>query len=134
MYLLRYIINICIFLPLILALFLLVTKLSAKQYINMNKRKYMQVLEKSMISKDIYSLVIRTGDTVYSGILTPNGFNMIKELNALEISELNNNIDKVTTLNNVNKNTYSFDMIKSYIQIGTKKITDLLNKISKERN
>lgn len=134
MYLLRYIINICIFLPLILGLFIIATKLSAYQYANMNKRKYMQVLEKSMISKDVYSVVIRMGDTAHAGILTPNGFNTIKELSNLELMELNTNINKTITLDNTNKTAYSFDIIKPYIQTGTKKITGLLNKISKERS
>lgn len=134
MFLLRYIINICIFLPIILGLFLVATKLSASQYSKIQGKKYTQVLEKTIISKDTYSLVIRIGDDVYVGILSPSGFNIIKELNKEEIMSMDYNFNKdIINSNYININSNSFDEIKSFIQSTAVKLKGLLNKISKER-
>ena len=134
MFLLRYIINMCIFLPIILGLFVIVTKLSANQYSKINRKKYIQVLEKTMISKDVFSLVVRMGDSVYAGILSPKGFESIKELNKEEITvfdfDSNKKLEEVDYMKNIEA---SFDKIKPYIQINVRKIKSLLNKISKER-
>lgn len=134
MFLLRYIINMCIFLPIILGLFVIVTKLSANQYSKINRKKYIQVLEKTMISKDVFSLVIRMGDSVHAGILSPKGFENIKELDKEEITAFdfnsNKNLEEVDYMKNIEA---SFDKIKPYIQTNVRKIKSLLNKISKER-
>lgn len=134
MFLLRYIINMCIFLPIILGLFVIVTKLSANQYSKINRKKYIQVLEKTMISKDVFSLVIRMGDSVHAGILSPKGFENIKELDKEEITAFdfnsNKNLEEVDYMKNI---AASFDRVKPYIQTNVRKIKSLLNKISKER-
>ena len=134
MFLLRYIINMCIFLPIILGLFVIVTKLSANQYSKINRKKYIQVLEKTMISKDVFSLVIRIGDSVHAGILSPKGFENIKELDKEEITAFdfnsNKNLEEVDYMKNI---AASFDKVKPYIQTNVRKIKSLLNKISKER-
>lgn len=134
MFLLRYIINMCIFLPIILGLFVIVTKLSANQYSKINRKKYIQVLEKTMISKDVFSLVIRMGDSVYAGILSPKGFESIKELDKEEITAFdfnsNKNLEEVDYMKNI---AASFDKVKPCIQTNVRKIKSLLNKISKER-
>lgn len=134
MFLLRYIINMCIFLPIILGLFVIVTKLSANQYSKINRKKYIQVLEKTMISKDVFSLVIRMGDSVHAGILSPKGFENIKELDKEEITAFdfnsNKNLEEVDYMKNI---AASFDKVKPYIQTNVRKIKSLLNKISKER-
>lgn len=134
MFLLRYIINMCIFLPIILGLFVIVTKLSANQYSKINRKKYIQVLEKTMISKDVFSLVIRIGDSVHAGILSPKGFENIKELDKEEITAFdfnsNKNLEEVDYMKNI---AASFNKVKPYIQTNVRKIKSLLNKISKER-
>ena len=134
MFLLRYIINMCIFLPIILGLFVIVTKLSANQYSKINRKKYIQVLEKTMISKDVFSLVVRMGDSVHAGILSPKGFENIKELDKEEITvfdfDSNKKLEEVDYMKNIEA---SFDKIKPYIQINVSKVKSLLNKISKER-
>ena len=134
MFLLRYIINMCIFLPIILGLFVIVTKLSANQYSKINRKKYIQGVEKTMISKDVFSLVIRIGDSVHAGILSPKGFENIKELDKEEITAFdfnsNKNLEEVDYMKNI---AASFDKVKPYIQTNVRKIKSLLNKISKER-
>lgn len=134
MFLLRYIINICIFLPAILGLFVIATKLSANQYSKMQGKKYTKVLEKTMIAKDTYSLVIQMGDNIYSGILSPTGFNVVKELDKKEIEYFNYNLNRdIVNSNAMNINDYSFDKIKPYAQSFVLKLKGLLNRISKER-
>lgn len=89
----KYIINICIFLPLLLGLFLLVTKLSSNQYMKVNNRKFVKILEKTPIAKDTFSLVIKIGSNAYVGISSPTGFQMIKELEQSELALLEANIN-----------------------------------------
>lgn len=135
MFLLRYILNMCIFLPIILGLFVVVTKLSANQYAKINRKKYVKVLEKTMISKDVYSLVIKMGDDAHAGILSPNGFNVIKELDKREIEALESSLNtNHLEFSRANNTTYSFDTIKPYVQTTVRKLKELLNNISKEKN
>lgn len=89
----RYILNICIYLPILLGLFLIVTKLSAIQYSKLNNKKHVKILEKTFISKDTYSLVLKIGENGYVGISSPNGFQMVKELNSAELASLEPNIN-----------------------------------------
>lgn len=83
-----YILNICIFMPILLGLFLIVTKLTSEQYSKLNNKKHVKVLEKTFISKDTYSLVMKIGESGYVGISSPSGFQMIKELNSVELASL----------------------------------------------
>ena len=135
MFLSRYILNICIYLPIILGLFVVVTKLSANQYSKVNRKKYVQVLEKTMISKDVYSLVIKMGDNTYAGILSPTGFSTVKELSRQEVMVIESSLQANTLeLNNTLENlTKSFDTTKPYIQATIEKIKGFINKMSKEK-
>lgn len=134
MFLLRYIINVCIFLPIILGLFLLATKLSHIQYSKINSRKYTQVLEKTMISKDTFSIVLRTGNNVYVGIMSPKGFDIIKELDKEEVMSIEYNLNKnITNMNYIQTNTDSLKEIKTLIQTTFLKLKSLLNNMLKEK-
>ena len=88
MYFMKYILSICTFLPMLLGLFLLATKLTSKQYSKLSNKRYVKIIEKTAISKDTYSIVMKIGDTTCVGISSPNGFQMIKELDKIELANL----------------------------------------------
>lgn len=123
----NYIINICIFLPLLLGLFLLITKLSSNQYMKANNRKYVKILEKTIISKDIYSLVMKIGDKGYVGISSPNGFQMVKELDNSEMLAFESDSNNVQNVDYITK-------VTPFIEEKIEKIKLLIKKIAKEKN
>lgn len=124
---LQYIINICIFLPLLLGLFLLVTKLSSNQYIKSNNRKYVKILEKTIIAKDTYSLVMKIGEEGYVGISSPTGFQMVKELNKNELLAFESTSNYIQNTDYIAKAT---PLLKEKLE----QMKLLLKKIIKEKN
>lgn len=130
----QYILNICIFLPILLGLFLLVTRLSSSQYSKLNSKKHVKVIEKTLISKDTYSIVMKIGETGYVGISSPNGFQMIKELNSIEIASLESQVDLNEDLKYIKDLTSSLKTIGVNTKVIIEKIINNIqsNKTIKE--
>lgn len=99
----KYILNMCMFLPILLGLFLLVTKMTAMHTFNLSNKKYVKIIEKTLIAKDTYSLVMKIGDKAHVGISSPNGFQMIKELNHNELLEFESKLNPIQQDNNSNE-------------------------------
>jgi flagellar protein FliO/FliZ len=119
----------------LLGLFVLATKLTNKQYLNMSSKKYVKILEKTLISKDTYSLVIKIGDVIYVGISSPYGFEVIKELNKMEtVSVEANYFNSVNTVSNNSQpvfNPYQFN-VQNQMNSNFRRVEPGLNKVQND--
>ena len=85
---LHYIINLIIFIPITIILIIASLKLSKLNSDNINKHKYVKVLERTNLNKDTSIFVLEIGDEGCVLASSPSKIEKLKELNEEEISEI----------------------------------------------
>ena len=85
---LHYIINLIIFIPITIILIVASIKLSKLNSDNINKHKYVKVLERTNLSKDTSIFVLEIGDEGCVVASSPSKIEKLKELNKEDISEI----------------------------------------------
>jgi flagellar protein FliO/FliZ len=98
--------KILVFFPLVLALILILGKLGNKFNLTSNN-KYMKILERLPLSKDTSLLIVKVGDKGYLMSSSSGKSEILKELSASELE----NINVITNSNTMqlNKATENFD-------------------------
>ena len=84
----QYIINLIIFIPITIILIVASIKLSKINSDNINKHKYVKVLERTNLSKDTSIFVLEMGDEGCVVVSSPSKIEKLKELNAEDIAEI----------------------------------------------
>lgn len=87
---LKMILQIVIFLPFIIFLIYLSLKYGGTKFQSMQNGKYIKVLERVSISKDISILLVKLGDKIYVMSSSASGIKELKELDEEEITKFNN--------------------------------------------
>ena len=117
----QYIINLIIFIPITIILIVASIKLSKLNSDNINKHKYVKVLERTNLSKDTSIFVLEMGDEGCVVVSSPSKIEKLKELSEEDIAEIyemkeshgisleNIDVDKFKVFNfnlnnNINKN------------------------------
>jgi len=85
---LHYIINLIIFIPITVILIVASIKLSKLNSDNINKHKYVKVLERTNLSKDTSIFVLEIGDEGCVLASSPSKIEKLKELNKEDIAEI----------------------------------------------
>jgi len=85
---LHYIINLIIFIPITIILIVASIKLSKLNSDNINKHKYVKVLERTNLSKDTSIFVLEIGDEGCVLASSPSKIEKLKELNKEDIAEI----------------------------------------------
>ena len=85
---LHYIINLIIFIPITIILIVASIKLSKINSDNINKHKYVKVLERTNLSKDTSIFVLEIGDEGCVLASSPSKIEKIKELNKEDIADI----------------------------------------------
>ena len=85
---LHYIINLIIFIPITIILIVASIKLSKLNSDNINKYKYVKVLERTNLSKDTSIFVLEIGDEGCVLASSPSKIEKLKELNKEDIAEI----------------------------------------------
>jgi len=85
---LHYIINLIIFIPITVILIVASIKLSKLNSDNINKHKYVKVLERTNLSKDTSIFVLEVGDEGCVLASSPSKIEKLKELNKEDIAEI----------------------------------------------
>lgn len=129
----KYILNMCIYLPMLLGLFLIVTKLTSTQTFKLNNKRYVNIIEKNLIAKDTYAMVIKIGNNAYVGIASPNGFQMIQQLNEREVVELENKLNPIKDNNSSDEFNLLIKNIKATIISIGKRLGAILKKRIEEQ-
>lgn len=120
---LEFIINLIELVPVVILLIFISLKLSQKSLIKIGSGSYINVLEKLNLSKDIYLLLIKIGNTGCVIVVSSNNTKVIKNLSENEINEIiemKNKHNDLSYLSNLN-----------FSKILSKKM--LNNKISKNK-
>ena len=84
----QYIINLIIFIPINIILIVDSIKLSKINSDNINKHKYVKVLERTNLSKDTSIFVLEMGDEGCVVVSSPSKIEKLKELNVEDIAEI----------------------------------------------
>ena len=84
----QYIINLIIFIPITIILIVASIKLSKINSDNINKHKYVKVLERTNLSKDTSIFVLEMGDEGCVVVSSPSKIEKLKELNEEDIDEI----------------------------------------------
>lgn len=84
----QYIINLIIFIPITIILIVASIKLSKINSDNINKHKYVKVLERTNLSKDTSIFVLEMGDEGCVVVSSPSKIEKLKELNVEDIAEI----------------------------------------------
>ena len=87
---LQYIINLIVFIPIIIILIVVSIKLSKINSDNIDRNKYVKVLEKTNLSKDNSIFVIKIGDEGCVLTSSPSKIEKIKDLTKEDIIEIEN--------------------------------------------
>lgn len=85
---LHYIINLIIFIPITIILIVASIKLSKINSDNINKHKYVKVLERTNLSKDTSIFVLEIGDEGCVVASSPSKIEKLKELNKEDIADI----------------------------------------------
>lgn len=120
---LEFIINLIELVPVVILLIFISLKLSQKSLSKIGSGSYINVLEKLNLSKDMYLLVIKIGNTGCVIVVSSNHTQVIKNLSENEINEIiemKNKHNDLSYLSNLN-----------FSKILSKKM--LNNKISKNK-
>lgn len=120
---LEFIINLIELVPVVILLIFISLKLSQKSLSKIGSGSYINVLEKLNLSKDIYLLLIKIGNTGCVIVVSSNNTKVIKNLSENEINEIiemKNKHNDLSYLSNLN-----------FSKILSKKM--LNNKISKNK-
>ena len=85
---LHYIINLIIFIPITIILIIASIKLTKFNSDNINKHKYVKVLERTNLNKDTSIFVLEMGDEGCVVVSSPSKIEKLKELNVEDIAEI----------------------------------------------
>lgn len=85
---LKYIINLIVFVPITIALIILTIKLSKSSINGLVKNKYVKVLERTNLNKDTDVYVLKIGDEGCVIVSSPTKTDTIKELTNDQIEEI----------------------------------------------
>lgn len=94
---LKYIINLIVFVPFIIALIILTMRLSKSSINGLVKNKYVKVLEKTNLNKDTDVYVLKVGDEGCVIVSSPTKTDTIKELTNHQIEEIQKNQEELKT-------------------------------------
>ena len=98
---LKYIINLIVFVPFTIALIIITIRLSKINFGGVGINKYVKVLERTSLSKDTSIYVLKIGDEGCVVLSTPTKTDTIKELNKKQVNEIEKN--KGNIKNKVNR-------------------------------
>ena len=106
---LKYIINLIVFVPFTIALIIIKIRFSKINFNGVGINKYVKVLERTNLNKDTEIYVLKVGDEGCVIVSSPTKTDTIKELNKKQIEEIekkqvdlkNNKFDKILKLENI---------------------------------
>ena len=84
----KYIVNLIIFVPITIFLIIASMKLTKINSDKINKHKYIKILERINLSKDVSILVLEIGDEGYVLALSPSKIDKLKTLSKEEIFKI----------------------------------------------
>lgn len=105
----NYIVNLIIFVPLIICLIILSMKLTKINSDRINKHKYIRLLERINLSKEISIFVLEIGDEGYVLALSPSKIEKLKILSKEEIIQ----IHEMKENHNVNLSQIDINKLKN---------------------
>lgn len=106
---LKYIINLIVFVPFTIALIIITIRFSKINFNGIGINKYVKVLERTNLNKDTEIYVLKVGDEGCVIVSSPTKTDTIKELNKKQIEEIekkqvdlkNNKFDKILKIENI---------------------------------
>lgn len=110
---LKYIINLIVFVPFIIALIIITIRLSKSSINGLAKNKYIKVLERTNLNKDTEVYVIKVGDEGCVVISSSTKTDKIKELTSHQIEEIERKQEEVK-INNRNNIDLKLKDIKKF--------------------
>ena len=110
---LKYIINLIVFVPFIIALIIITIRLSKSSINGLAKNKYIKVLERTNLNKDTEVYVIKVGDEGCVVISSSTKTDKIKELTSHQIEEIERKQEEVK-INNRNNIDLKLKGIKKF--------------------
>lgn len=101
---LKYIINLIVFVPFTIALIIITIRLSKSSINGIAKNKYIKVLERTNLNKDTELYVLKVGDEGCVIVSSPTKTDTIKELTSNQIEEIERKQEevKINNRNNIN--------------------------------
>ncbi|WP_343347671.1 flagellar biosynthetic protein FliO [Terrisporobacter petrolearius] len=101
---LKYIINLIVFVPFTIALIIITIRLSKSSINGIAKNKYIKVLERTNLNKDTELYVLKVGDEGCVIVSSPTKTDTIKELTSHQIEEIERKQEevKINNRNNIN--------------------------------
>jgi len=101
---LKYIINLIVFVPFTIALIIITIRLSKSSINGIAKNKYIKVLERTNLNKDTELYVLKVGDEGCVIVSSPTKTDTIKELTSHQIEEIEKKQEevKINNRNNIN--------------------------------
>lgn len=100
---LKYIINLIVFVPFTIALIIITIRLSKINFGGVGINKYVKVLERTSLSKDTSIYVLKIGDEGCVVLSTPTKTDTIKELNKKQVKEIEKNQENIKKLKSMLK-------------------------------
>ncbi|MEW9080422.1 flagellar biosynthetic protein FliO [Terrisporobacter glycolicus] len=110
---LKYIINLIVFVPFTIALIIITIRLSKSSINGLAKNKYIKVLERTNLNKDTEVYVIKVGDEGCVVISSSTKTDKIKELTSHQIEEIERKQEEVK-INNRNNIDLKLKDIKKF--------------------
>jgi len=101
---LKYIINLIVFVPFTIALIIITIRLSKSSINGIAKNKYIKVLERTNLNKDTELYVLKVGDEGCVIVSSPTKTDTIKELTSHQVEEIERKQEevKINNRNNIN--------------------------------
>lgn len=101
---LKYIINLIVFVPFTIALIIITIRLSKSSINGISKNKYIKVLERTNLNKDTELYVLKVGDEGCVIVSSSTKTDTIKELTSHQIEEIERKQEevKINNRNNIN--------------------------------
>ncbi|MCC3862856.1 flagellar biosynthetic protein FliO [Terrisporobacter petrolearius] len=109
---LKYIINLIVFVPFTIALIIITIRLSKSSINGIAKNKYIKVLERTNLNKDTELYVLKVGDEGCVIVSSPTKTDTIKELTSHQIEEIERKQEEVKINNRNNMNLKLKDIKK----------------------
>lgn len=110
---LKYIINLIVFVPFTIALIIITIRLSKSSINGLAKNKYIKVLERTNLNKDTEVYVLKVGDEGCVVVSSPTKTDTIKELTSHQIEEIERKQEEVK-INNRNNIDLKLKDIKKF--------------------
>lgn len=118
---LKYIINLIVFVPFTIALIIITIKFSKINFGVAGINKYVKVLERTNLSKDTSIYVLKVGDEGCVILSTPTKTDTIKELNKKQVKEIEKNQENIKNKFNSTWNKENIKKLKSKLNLKEKK-------------